>query len=204
MQILTIGHSNHSLEYFLGLLSKHGVTAIGDVRSMPYSRQNPQYNRETLSAALQEKGIAYIFLGEVLGGRSADRDCYEKGRMEYRKLAQKQSFQAGLRHALEAAQQYRLCLLCAEKEPLECHRTILVSRRLAERGADVQHLLADGGIESHISTLERLLRELQLPQEDLFRTHEEMIEDAYLAQERRIAFTRETPAHSGDANAVTL
>lgn len=203
MQIFTIGHSNHSLEYFLGLLTKHGVTAIGDVRSTPYSRQNPQYNRETLSAALHEKGIAYIFFGGDLGGRSEDRDCYEKGRVEYRKLAQQQSFQAGLQEALKAAQRYRLCLLCAEKEPLECHRTILVSRRLAERGADVRHVLADGGIESHKSTMERLLQELDLPREDLFRTHAEMIEDAYLAQERRIAFTREAPAKTGDSSAVT-
>src|ERR1700676_1419843 len=94
--IHTIGHSTRRLEDLLALVLHHGLTAVADVRSRPYSRMNPQFNREPLAKALAEHGIAYVFLGEELGARTDNPDCYVDGRVEYDKLARTNSFQAGL------------------------------------------------------------------------------------------------------------
>ena len=128
--VFTVGHSTHALDDFLALLLRHGITAIADVRSSPYSRMNPQFNRETLHAALKGAGIAYVFLGAELGARSRDPDCYEDGKVQYDRLARTAAFQRGLARVQQGAAQYRLALMCAEKEPLDCHRTILVARHL--------------------------------------------------------------------------
>ena len=191
-QILTIGHSTHSFEKLLSLLKAHNVGAVCDVRSAPYSRMNPQFNREGFAEQLRENGIAYIYLGMHLGGRTEDPACYEGKRVRYDRLAQKDVFQSGLQRVVEGSTKYRLCLLCAEKDPLECHRTLLVSRYLVDMGLDVQHILSDGGLESHANAIERLLEQLKLPSHDLFRTHQDVIQDAYRAQERVIAHVNES------------
>jgi uncharacterized protein (DUF488 family) len=195
-QLLTIGHSNHSFEKLFSLLKGHKVSAVCDVRSSPDSRMNPQFNREAFAEQQRENGIAYIYLGMELGGRTEDPTCYEGKRVRYDRLAQKDVFQSGLRRVVEDSAKYRLCLLCAEKEPLECHRTLLVSRHLVDMGLQVNHILADGGLESHDSVIERLLEQLKLPSHDLFRTHQDVIQDTYRAQERAIAHVNESDASS--------
>ncbi len=157
MQILTVGHSNHSWEAFLALLTRHGVTALGDVRSAPYSRFNPHFNRKALSASLSASGIAYVWLGRELGGRPDDRACYEDGELRYDRLAQTALYREGIERVLRGAAEHRLALMCAEKDPLHCHRALLVSRSLEERGLEVAHILADGGLEPHDSAMDRLL-----------------------------------------------
>src|SRR5262249_40063791 len=141
--VFTIGHSTHSSEGFLALLRLHGVTAVGDVRSAPYSRFNPQFNRETLSESLRRADIKYVFLGEALGARSKDSSCYVNGRVQYRCLARTDLFKGGIERVARGAEEYAIALMCAEKEPLDCHRTLLVSRALVERGLVVRHILAD-------------------------------------------------------------
>lgn len=185
--LLTIGHSNHSLEAFVALLRLHGVTAIGDVRSTPRSRRHPQFDRAALERALAERGIAYVFLGHELGGRPSDPACYERGRVQYRKLAQTRLFEEGIERALRGAESYRLALLCAEKEPLACHRTLLVSRALDARGVAVSHILADGRLETHDEAMARLLGVLGRDEAELFRAREERIEEACRRWEERIA-----------------
>ena len=135
MQVLTVGHSNHSSEAFLALLTRHGVAALGDVRSAPYSRFNPHFNLKRLSASLSASGIAYVWLGQELGGRPDDPACYEDGELRYDRLAQTALYREGIERILRSAAEHRLALMCAEKDPLHCHRALLVSRSLAERGA---------------------------------------------------------------------
>lgn len=191
--IYTIGHSSHSLETFIQYLRKHGITAVVDVRFSPYSRYNPQFNRETLAAALARAGIAYLFLGEELGGRSRDASCYENGRVVYSRLAARAEFRRGIDRLLEGSQQDRLALMCAEKEPLECHRTILICRHLHERGVPIRHILGDGSLEDHGQTEERLLK-ITGVEPTLFDYGEgraSMLERAYERQARRIAYKRE-------------
>ena len=101
--VLTVGHSTHPLAVFLDLLRQHGVTALADVRSSPYSRMNPQYNRESLAAALKDEGIKYVFLGKELGARSDDPACYQNGRVQYQRLAQTSLFKSGIERVLQGA-----------------------------------------------------------------------------------------------------
>jgi uncharacterized protein (DUF488 family) len=168
-------------------LNLHGVTAVGDVRSKPYSRMNPQFNREALKGRLREAGIGYVFLGRELGARSEDPSCYEHGRVQYGRLAATGLFRQGLQRVQSGMKKYRLALMCAEKEPLQCHRAVLVSRHLSAAGITIQHILADGGLESQAGLLDRLRRRLDLPECDLFRSYEDVLVDAYRIQESRIA-----------------
>ena len=123
-RVLTVGHSNHPPETFVSLLQQHDVTTLADVRSTPYSRFNPQFNRKSLDAALQTHGIAYRFMGQALGGRPEDRSCYEDGRVRYDRLARTSLYREGIDRVVEAAKDERIALMCAEKEPLDCHRTL--------------------------------------------------------------------------------
>ena len=190
-EIFTIGHSNHSFEKFGALLRLHNVAAVADVRSAPYSRSHPDFNREFLKTKLAEAGVAYEFLGRELGARPEGAQFYQQGRVQYRVLAQSPLFRDGLVFVLAGAQTQRLALLCAEKEPLECHRTLLVARELVALGASVVHIHADGGLETYPDAMKRLLKMLGLPEEDLFRSREEMIADACAMQEERIAYVNE-------------
>jgi uncharacterized protein (DUF488 family) len=190
-EIFTIGHSNHTFEKFLEILRGQNITALADVRSAPYSRSNPDFNREYLKTKLAEAGILYVFLGRELGARPEDPNLYRDGKVQYRLLSQSPLFVSGLDRVMKGALTHRLALLCAEKEPLECHRTLLVSRELAALGAPVVHIHADGSVETHGEAMSRLVRILGLPEEDLYRSREEIIEDAYAMQEARIAYVNE-------------
>ena len=186
--VLTIGHSTHALEAFVALLQRHHVTAVADVRSAPYSRFNPQFNRDSLADALDAQGIRYVYLGDSLGGRSGDPACYEDGRIRYDRVATTESFKRGLARVVHGAAKHRIALMCAEKEPLDCHRTLLVARALDERGVDVAHIHAGGGLERHREAMDRLLGILNLPRDDLYRTREELIATAVSRQAERVAY----------------
>ena len=188
--VLTIGHSTHALDAFIALLRRHYVTAVADVRSAPYSRFNPQFNRETFAKALGAEGIRYVYLGDELGGRTEDPECYEDGRIRYDRVAATESFKDGLARVVDGAAKYRIALMCAEKEPLHCHRTLLVARALDAQGADVAHIHAGGRLEPHGEAMDRLLDIHKLPREgDLSGTREEMIDTAIAQQAQRVAHT---------------
>ena len=191
--VFTIGHSTHPKERFIALLHQHGITALCDVRSMPYSRISPQFNREELKESLRACSITYVFLGEELGARSDDPLCYDHGKVRYDRLGHPELFQQGLTRLRDGMQKYRVALMCAEKEPLECHRSILVARYLAALGLDVQHIHADGKLESHADALSRLAQLLNLGEDDMFRSREDLVADAYRLQEERIAYASGFP-----------
>jgi len=188
--IFTIGHSTHPIATFLSLLAQHGVASIADVRSAPFSRRNPQFSRTNLERSLRDAAISYHFYGKELGARSEDPACYESGKVQYERLARTQLFQDGLARLEQLAAERRTAILCAEKEPLECHRTILVSRHLSARGAAILHIHADARLEPHEHAINRLIRQLRLPSEDMFRTRDDVIAEAYRMQGQRIAYTR--------------
>ncbi len=101
--VFTVGHSNHPLDRFIALLREHGVSAVADVRSVPFSRAQPQFNRSELSPSLKANEIGYVFLGRELGARSDDPSCYEDGRVLYRRLARTELFKCGLRRVLRGS-----------------------------------------------------------------------------------------------------
>ena len=199
--IWTIGHSNHALEHFLALLRKHAIQVVADVRSTPFSRRHPHFNRERLKAALANTsanagggagaGIDYIFLGAELGARSPDRNCYDaEGRVVYARLAETEAFKAGLDKLIAEAANRRVAVMCAEKDPLSCHRTILVTPRLVARGLTVLHILGDATIEPHSpATEERLIAEtFKREQPDLFRSRDEILAEAFQRREAAVAY----------------
>ena len=183
--IFTIGHSNHSLEGFLALLAKRRIAAVADVRSAPYSRFNSHFDREALAAALEACGIGYRYFGRELGGRPDDPGCYENGRVIYDRVARTARFRDGLARVREAAAEVRLALMCAEKEPLDCHRALLIAHALDGKGVRVAHILADGSEEAHTRTMER-----SMPMDDLFQSRDER----FAERARRAAWAGEAPS----------
>ncbi len=187
-RIFTIGHSNHDIDGFIALLKRHGITLLADVRSHPYSRLYPQFVGETLQRALNEKDIRYVFLGNALGARSDNPDNYRDGRVQYHLVAGDRKFLNGILNLRKLAEQHTVVIMCAEKDPLFCHRTLLVGRQLIKQGVEVTHLLYDGTIEGNSASERRLLALLDLPETDLFRTYDETVAAAYSIQSERIAY----------------
>ncbi|MDR8027958.1 DUF488 domain-containing protein [Burkholderia cenocepacia] len=190
LDIFTIGHSTQGIEKFLQRIKRHEVTAVADVRSAPYSRRNPQFNREELRAVLKENGVRYVFLGKELGARSDDECCYVDDKVQYALLAQTDLFKSGINRVIDGAQSFRVALMCAEKDPLDCHRTILVARELIKRGHRITHILGDGQLEAHAQAMSRLIAQLGLSGQDMFRSEEATLNEAYDTQAERIAYNR--------------
>ena len=189
-QLFTIGHSRHSFSHFLELLKRHQISAICDVRSTPYSQLCPHFNREPLRQELKLHNIAYVFLGEELGGRSSDASCYDTdGRVRYDRIADTDTFRQGLSRVREGMKKYRIALMCTEKDPLTCHRTILICRHLCrERDLSVLHILEDGQTESYEESELRLLQLARMEQANLFESFQDRLEKAYDYQGKRIAY----------------
>ena len=198
--LFTIGHSTHSQERLLELLSQHSIEAVADVRSSPYSRFAPQFNREPLQQACEAAGIAYVYLGKELGARSSDPACFVDGQVSFARLAQTDLFRHGLDRLHKGMEQYRLSLLCAEKDPLTCHRMILVCRQMRTQGAAIRHILDDGTLEDNAIAEQRLRRLLKVPENDLFLSERELIERAYDLQGGKIAYTQDQELENDSLN----
>jgi uncharacterized protein (DUF488 family) len=191
--VYTIGHSDHSLEAFAGLLARHQIGAVADVRSAPYSRHVPQFNREPVAAFLRAQGIEYVFLGRELGARRAERSCYVNGRAEYERIAELSVFQDGIRRVREGSEKFRIALMCTEKDPLFCHRCVLVGRTLGAVGKEVLHIHADGHLESQVEIEKRMIQETGV-EPDLFvdgNSGEALVVRAYHEQGLRLAVREE-------------
>jgi len=186
--LFTIGHSNHEIGVLLELLRRHSVHAVSDVRSQPYSSRFPQFNQPLLKRELEAIGLRYVFLGHELGARREEACCYVDGLARYDLVAKTDAFAKGLDRVLRGLMKYRIALLCAERDPLTCHRTILVCRNLRGKGFPIQHILADGSLESHEAAENRMLGMLGKDQLSLFATHEQLLEQAYDEQGQKIAF----------------
>jgi uncharacterized protein (DUF488 family) len=186
--LFSIGHSNIPAERFIAMLREAGVTAIADVRSTPWSRFFPWFSLKALQARLAQEGMTYLPFGETLGGRPRDPNLYCDNVADYEAMARHGEFQAGLARLLTEAAQAKVGLMCAEREPLDCHRCLLVARALVERGRSVGHVLHDGTVEPHAATEQRLLA--WDPQgRDLFVTgQDERLAAAYRRRARAVAF----------------
>jgi uncharacterized protein (DUF488 family) len=191
-ELFTIGHSSHRMFDFLRLLRSHGIGALVDVRSNPYSRLHPQFNQKVLAADLRKAKIAYVFLGHELGARRVEMSCYVDGRADYGSIAKLPIFQEGLRRVREGMRQYRIALMCAERDPIDCHRVILVCRHLRKEGIKLKHIREDGSLETHADLETRLVDRLEI-EPGLFngtQDFEQLIEKAYDLQGEKIAYVR--------------
>lgn len=195
--LLSIGHSNIPEQRFLAMLQDAGVHLIVDVRTAPYSRFFPWFSQKRLAASLSAAGIGYAAMGETLGGRPRDQSLYQRGVADYEAMAAQPNYRAGLDRLLDAAARSRVCVMCAEREPLDCHRCLLVARSIAAHGLAVGHILHDGSVEPHAVTEQRLLELDGRNDEqgcDLFASGQhDRLAAAYRRRARAVAFRRKTP-----------
>jgi uncharacterized protein (DUF488 family) len=187
-RLFTIGHSNHTIEHFTGLLLQNGITAVADVRSTPHSSYNPQFNRDTLAATLKEAGIAYVFLGEELGARRVEPECYRGNRVDFAYTARSPLFERGLKRVVEGLKSFDIAMMCAEKEPLDCHRSALICRHGERLLGRPGHVREDGSVESQEQLETRLMQLAGQPEHDLFRSRDERLDEAYAWLEARVAY----------------
>jgi uncharacterized protein (DUF488 family) len=201
-RLLSVGHSDHAPAEFIALLRGAGVTAIADVRSSPYSRWLPHFSRGELERTLAQEGIAYVFLGHLLGGRPDDPDLYDaEQRVDYERVRRTPFFEEGLERLQQGLERYTIASLCSEEDPLDCHRGLMIAPALKALGVDMSHLRADGRIDSAAETEARLLAETgvgaglldglfaaQISAED----REAFLAEAYRRQAKRRAFRQKT------------
>jgi len=185
--LFSIGHSNLAADRFAAMLRAAGAEAeaVADVRSVPASRFCPWFSAKNLAPLLAKDNIAYLRFGDALGGRPRDPSLYCDGVADYEAMARTPSFQAGLDRLIADAARHRPCLMCSERDPLDCHRCLLVARALAGRGLTVGHILHDGAIEPHAATESQL----ENGEGDLFAAGQnERITAAYRRRARAVAF----------------
>jgi len=166
MKLYTIGHSNDSLEYFLERIRENGIDTVVDVRRIPYSRYAQQFNKKNIEKSLKNEGIHYIYMGDTLGGKITDPEYLTAdGRVDYSKVMRSERFLRGISR-LEGGMKrgFTIAVMCAEKDPLKCHRFHLISRFLARKGYEILHIVGDkivehkelerkiDGLLSHLST----------------------------------------------------
>jgi uncharacterized protein (DUF488 family) len=191
--IFTIGHSIHELQVFIDLLTRHGITTLADVRSQPFSRIQ-HFNGEVLTAVLKKRDIKYLPLGRELGARRDEQECYVGGQAIYERIAQLPKFREGIDRLVQTSANQKIALMCAEKEPLDCHRTVLVCRHLRPHGLHIQHILASGELEAHAETERRMMKMMDI-EPNLFQldvTESDLIEQAYQALGKQIAYCTST------------
>ena len=188
--VFTIGYSGFELNEFIAVLKQHGVSALADVRSMPYSRFKPEFNQDNLTVALFHAGIRYVFLGKECGARVEDPSCIVDGKVNYNLVAESPVFKQGLQRILTGSQKgFQVALMCAEKDPITCHRTILVSRNLNKYpDISVVHILGDGTLEKHEDAERRLMAVWKMTSLDLFKSPDDLLKEAYTKQGNKIAY----------------
>jgi len=189
-KIFTIGHSTHNFSFFLELIKKQNISVVADVRSTPYSGMNPDFNKDTLIGLLKKEGIRYVYLGNELGGRSDDPNFFDSnGRVNYNLLSKTDKFNEGLNRLEKGVKEgLAVCLMCSEKRPLDCHRSILVARHLVERQYDVIHILEDGKLEGQKELVDSMIK--KEPNTDLFKSEEDQISEAYDFRASKVAYKK--------------
>ena len=178
-KLFTIGYASFSIKDFVSTLQQHKINALVDVRSAPCSKYKPEFKKDSLNNFLVDNNISYIFLGKYVGARVEDPTCYIDGKLNYGLLKKTKNYQTGINRILNGMKDYRIALMCAEKDPVNCHRTFLICRTLRSYPIKILHILEDGSLEDHTDTEGRLLKLHDLDQEDIFRTAKERVEEVY-------------------------
>lgn len=191
-RLFTIGYSGTPIDRFIDLLVLQKVEILCDVRSVPYSRVRPEFSRRELKQYVNQASIKYHFFGDALGARPKERSVYVDGQAVHNLIAQASFFQAGLDRIKKGVADHNLALLCSEKDPIECHRAILVCRHLSEIKSVIAHIHTNGRVETQHEFEERLVKvhnRQSLPLLGERRPWESLLGEAYDKQSCRIAFT---------------
>ncbi len=158
--IFSIGHSNHSLEDFIKLLQLHQIQMLVDVRTSPYCKYATWFNKNELAQAIEKNNMEYLYLGKGLGGYPSNPEYITStGKIDYKKYAQSEEYLAAIQFLIEETVGKRATIMCAEVNPRQCHRHMLITKSLLEKEIEVIHILADGTLD--YPELEEFKDELQ-------------------------------------------
>jgi uncharacterized protein (DUF488 family) len=187
--LYTIGYAAFiNIEAFIRALKINNIEVIADVRSIPKSSYKPEFSKDYLEKRLKDNDIKYVFLGDNCGARINDPACYIDGQVKYDKIKETVIFKHGLERILNGLNKYSISLLCAEKDPIFCHRDILVCRNLKPYGVNIQHVISEKTVELNLETENRLLKQFKLDTDDFFRSYEDRLNLAYDKQGNKIAY----------------
>jgi uncharacterized protein (DUF488 family) len=201
MKLYTIGYSTYELSSFINVLKKYKIDVIVDVRSSPFSSFYSEYNKDNLRNVLKKNGLKYLFLGDNLGARINAPECYQNdGKAIYEKISKHPIFKEGLQRLKKGVEIYNVVLLCAEKDPINCHRNILVCRNIKSENLDIIHILSNGELENNNVTEIRLLKLHNLFEDDMFSTFEDRLNLAYTQQGYNIAYIENSDIEEGVKN----
>ncbi len=196
--IYTVGHSNHPAEYFLELLQAHGVDCVVDVRSVPSSQYNPQYNKPNLSSYLRNNDVLYLHFGREFGARHANPGLHdEEGKVDFEKVRQTEAFRLGIARLEQGMDKgFVPALMCAEADPLECHRFSMISNYLEAHGIEVRHILKNKELVPHKKLEQEILKKFakKLPQPNIFEpdiTKEDQTQAAYRLHNKQVGWKEE-------------
>lgn len=187
-QLYTIGYAGFSIDGFITLLKSQQIKAVADVRSQPYSKFAPEFNKEVLTPSLKVHDISYVFLGEELGARRSEPECYVNGKVVYSRVELTERFQSGVNRLLKGLTEMSIALMCAEKDPATCHRFALICHHMKNYDLEIKHFYR-GSIESNPETEKRLLKSLKMTNMDLFRSDSQVLEDAYQRLSEKISYS---------------
>lgn len=186
--LFTIGHSSRTWTEFATLLRRRGIDLVFDIRSSPYSKYAPHFDKDAISQGFHAVGIDYAFFGQELGGRPDNSKCYVEGRVQYPLVAKTPAFLRGIQHLTTQSRGRRAVIMCSEKDPITCHRMLLVSRFLRNESQQIVHVIDEATAEPQVDAERRLLRTVGLPEEDLFSSFDELVAEAYDRQASRVAY----------------
>jgi uncharacterized protein (DUF488 family) len=155
--LFTVGYAGHDRDSLLAVLRAQSITAVADIRTFKRSSYWTAFDSDAFGPWLREHGIAYVFLGDLLGGKPQDETLYPDGQLDYQMMAARPAFQTGIQRLIDGAKRYRICLMCAEKDPLDCHRTLAIAPLLQQAGFVLRHILADGTVEDQSETDARMI-----------------------------------------------
>ena len=198
MEVYTIGYSSFNISNFIRILFENKIDYIVDVRSSPFSSYYSDYNKESLKVSLKQKDIGYVFLGDNLGARIKAPERYDNyGKAVYEKISVHPIFLEGINRLKIGIEKYRISLLCAEKDPINCHRNILICKNLKSEDINIYHILPFGKIEKNDDTEKRLLKLFGLENDDMFLSYTERLENVYKLQGTKIAFVKNEKYREG-------
>jgi len=188
--IYSIGHSNHKADKFVTILQGFSIDVVADVRSVPYSKYCPQFNKETIEQVLKSSGIKYLFLGKELGARPTDQSYYVDAMVSFEELKLSEFFQRGISILLDSIEKHNIAIMCSEKEALNCHRAILISRVLTEKGITVKHILSETELLDQKDIETMLLKKFEMEKTlfDKASSRQSDIDEAYKKQENLICY----------------
>ena len=201
MGLYTIGHSTNTIEYFVKLLKKYEIDYLLDVRSVPYSKYMPQFNKENIREELKRESITYFHMGKYFGARQEDDTLYhDEGYLDFDKVRAGKLFQIGMKNVEKGlAEGHNIDFMCTEKDPMDCHRTIMVARGFELDGVEVKHILKDGNLETQEELNNRLLAHYfpKYEQLDIFsytqkeESKEERLIQAYRIRNKELGYRKD-------------